>query len=797
MNDDRLLLWMAEEAAVTVKTVQVPDEPGRIAVVSAAEVTRREDFFELVAERLMEHFGGLAGGVRLVALGGYPTGLDPVRRARWLADHIGLEVVLPVAGPLPAVDAPCDPQGQPLGTPADWTSFPGWIAVAPRRPVRQDWFWPVTTRVDGARQRPRSSARRLLSVPDLSGVRPQPRLLRHGGVALAPLRPLPRRRLSVPVPQRVPPANPVVRESGELPGRRTAAGWSFLDGGTPPAGVVKSLAGALIEVSVGSTGFRLDGRALTARALATMIDVAVPRSVTPATLALRGAPLPASAMQLIVGALVDALATPLVTVAGPLRLGATGVLTAAQGFQRWYPRTDKAVATRRVEPLGQVLPPRPRRATIAAPLRRPRPAERPADTAAGTAGPVTHATLGASPQMATSPFTAAPIPDEMIARLSPVRVTVPTGAVRKALDELDLNAAGAGEPSESTDISPGPMDVAGAGVGVPDATALSEPGSVDPASPTGSTVDDTEPSAPEGRPLGGTSPENASRSGPEPVWVVPATGVVPHRAALRTALAKRFDAHARVVSRALAESPGLRAAGDDPADLVTGFVVVRAYASEERDAINPVLRGEGDMDDARALLLSRCAARGLRRLPAVLGPVHAVAVHDPTLILGYQPGTEVREPAFVDVALTEPAGPLDAVRYTIWSMSARRLGPLGIRGAETAVFAPGARFTVLAVELTATAEEPPRVYLRELPADSTSGVTRRRGATQTDAQVLTRLRAAVAGGTPSAGAVHDEAVGAVRLAFAPGLSADGRPYRLPSDPARGEAESRSNPEGQA
>ncbi|MFG1654271.1 hypothetical protein ACGFIE_30485 [Micromonospora sp. NPDC049275] len=603
----------------------------------------------------------------------------------------------------------------------------------------------------------------------------------------------------MPVPQRVPPARPVVRrEGGELPGRRTAAGWSFLDGGTPPVGVVRSLAGALIEVSVGSTGFRLDGRALTARALATMIDVAVPRSVTPATLALRGAPLPASAMQLIVGALADALATPLVTVAGPLRLTVTGVLTAVEGFQRWHPRSDKAVATRRVEALGQVLPPRPRQSAIAAPLRRPRPAERPAGTASARAAvSVAHATLVASAQMATGPFTATPIPDELVARLSPPRVTVSAGAVGEALAELGRSPAGGDESSESTDVGSGPTDVTGAGVGVLDPTTLHESGSVDRASPSGSTMDDPESPAGERQPFGVTSPEDAARSGPEPVWVVPATGVVPHRAALRTALAKRFDAHARVVSRALAESPGLRAAGDDPADLVTGFVVVRAYASEERDAVNPVLRGEGDVDDARALLLSRCAARGLRRLPAVLGPVHAVAVHDPTLILGYQPGSEVREPAFVDVALTEPAGPLDAVRYTIWSMSARRLGPLGIRGAETAVFAPGARFTVLAVELTATAEEPPRVYLRELPVDSTSGGTRRRGATQTDAQVLTRLRAAVAGGTPSAGAAHDEAAGAARLAFAPGLSADGRPYRLPRDPARREAESRSNPEGQS
>ena len=224
------------------------------------------------------------------------------------------------------------------------------------------------------------------------------------------------------------------------------------------------------------------------------------------------------------------------------------------------------------------------------------------------------------------------------------------------------------------------------------------------------------------------------------------------------------DAHARVASRTLAEEPGLRATGS-AADLVADLVALIAYHAEERDAVNTALRtGRGEGLAGREALVARGAAQALRRLPAVLGPVFAAGRDTPVVIGGYRAGAELVEPAFVDVAVAGSRAPGATVEFVIWSVSARRLDRIGSDGALTAVFPPGSRFAVLAVDPPTGEGAPTRVLLRDRAGERSSG---NGGADR----VLDRLRGAQPWGEANEPARP--------LAFAPGIDERGHRYALP------------------
>ncbi|GHJ15383.1 MULTISPECIES: hypothetical protein [unclassified Micromonospora] len=147
------------------------------------------------------------------------------------------------------------------------------------------------------------------------------------------------------------------------------------------------------------------------------------------------------------------------------------------------------------------------------------------------------------------------------------------------------------------------------------------------------------------------------------------------------------------------------------------LVALWVYGTHDRADVNAYLReapasGSEPVDGDRA---SRAAAvangvvAALPLLPVVFGPVFA-ATGVPAV---GTPGQHLTEPGFVDARLV-PGGHLAAsVEYVIWSMTARRLDGVFVAGAPVAVFPPGSRFEVLAVDPVG---ERFRVYLADLGA---------------------------------------------------------------------------------
>jgi hypothetical protein len=157
---------------------------------------------------------------------------------------------------------------------------------------------------------------------------------------------------------------------------------------------------------------------------------------------------------------------------------------------------------------------------------------------------------------------------------------------------------------------------------------------------------------------------------------------------------------------------------------------------------------------------------GLRQLPIVSGPVFATCV-TPVPVAAYETGAELIEPAFVDVGLSPNHGPGDGVDYHIWSVSARKLGPIAPDEGSTAMFAAGSRFLVLGVEAGA---ERPRVMLLDLatPPAVHEGVPGAAPQIEDIVEVLRRGRVPAGGESgPSPGP----------LAFPVGLDDSGRPHQ--------------------
>ncbi|MEV4626865.1 hypothetical protein AB0J90_11325 [Micromonospora sp. NPDC049523] len=333
---------------------------------------------------------------------------------------------------------------------------------------------------------------------------------------------------------------------------------------------------------------------------------------------------------------------------------------------------------------------------------------------------------------------------------------------------------GADQPQPAVaGIAADPVAVAEA-VGGPSAPAMAaiEPiadhagiGTAQPTVPATATPVAPPPPSPEIRPAAST---------PAPFWLVEQDWDPADRGRLRDALNGRYDAHVRVITRTLAEEPGMRAAGAST-EMIAGLVALRAYHDGEREAVNRELRTGGPVaDDAgasgsgsgeRARLLARGAVHGLRRLPTVLGPVYASALVPPPALAGYRPGLDVVEPAFLDVDLAAGPAPEATVQFVIWSASARRLDRISPGDTAAALFPPGSRFAVLAVDRPDDEQEPIRVLLRDLAGQ---GVRGDRGVER----LLERLRAAH---TPATSAKPSR-----RLEYAPGLDQSGRAYAIPS-----------------
>jgi hypothetical protein len=231
------------------------------------------------------------------------------------------------------------------------------------------------------------------------------------------------------------------------------------------------------------------------------------------------------------------------------------------------------------------------------------------------------------------------------------------------------------------------------------------------------------------------------------------------RAELRARLDGRYDAYVRVVTKTLAEEPGLRAGGMSP-DLIAGLVAVRAYSDGDRDGVNRLLRvGEGD---ETAALLARGVTHGLRFLPTVLGPVFLPGTAGADVLAAYEPGRVLTDPGLLDARITPAEFPGATVQFVIWSVTARRLGRVGVEGPAAVLFPSASRFTVLAVDSPDSATPVPRVLLGDITVSSRGGPMGGRGE-----RALTRMRAAVA---PAGDTFPDH------LPATPGLDATGHPY---------------------
>ncbi|GGM63461.1 hypothetical protein ACFFX1_14140 [Dactylosporangium sucinum] len=251
-----------------------------------------------------------------------------------------------------------------------------------------------------------------------------------------------------------------------------------------------------------------------------------------------------------------------------------------------------------------------------------------------------------------------------------------------------------------------------------------------------------------------------------PRWITEGTCDTPDRHRLRQLLDTRYETHARIVVRQLfrgEESPDAR----PTAATVSGLVAARAYCATERDALNNELRGTGPAGDGTAAtLIAECAMYGLRQLPVVTGPVFATCPI-PLPMTAYETGTELVEPAFVDVGPLPDREPGDGVDYHIWSRSARRLGSIAPDGRTTAIFTAGSRFLILGVD---AGPERPRVMLLDLavpagPHDEPSDTGPR---TEEIVEMLLHGRLP---------ARREPGPGPGPLAFPIGLDGSGQPYR--------------------
>ena len=539
------------------------------------------------------------------------------------------------------------------------------------------------------------------------------------------------------------------------------AGWSFAE--EPIAVPFQPLAGYVIEVTANRNGLRIGSRLVTPRSFASL--VAALRPTGSVIIILDGPALPDASRDMLAGAISDALGRRVTVPAGQPRFAANGLLHTNGTFLRFHPR--RAGADRRIDALGAVLPP-----FGSEPVAMP--------VSPGSSKSVAHPV-----DAPVSPILSQPVAASV---LSPVRPPERVAAETIAPITVDwsrlLSATREGRPTVAG-LDPLIPALPPVPIGPPAIEEvqppLSRPTVEGPLRALLAEAEDlAETIAPPG-PAPGTAPHPGwSESG---LWL-PDADPTPeradaNRAALRTALSGRYDMHARVVTRALSENPGLRAVSGTVGGITAGLVAVRSYLLDENETVNRVLRGSpGDTD--RVTLIAGSARYGLRRMPSVFGPVFRGRPGEPgETIAAYQPGDELIEPGFVDVSLT-PSGADTAIEYAIWSVSAHRLNGLDVDD-DAALFPPGTRFAVLAVDRQA--DGPLRVLLRDLASRRQA----RAGAAESTERVLAGLRAA-----PRPAPVIRPP--GPRMAFPIGLDHAGRRFRRPAvPPSAGLAPARATP----
>jgi hypothetical protein len=194
---------------------------------------------------------------------------------------------------------------------------------------------------------------------------------------------------------------------------------------------------------------------------------------------------------------------------------------------------------------------------------------------------------------------------------------------------------------------------------------------------------------------GGDTPRVQPVPGPEASLIPPPEGIARERAWVRRALSRQYDPAAGAVGRVLAENPGIR--GDDAtsaADRLTDLVAVRTYLFDHAGGLDAALRSGRP---GPHVPFGRCAAAGLRRLPAYRGAARlSVTLAEPDF-QWYQSRDVVTDWAFCAAVTSGRVRLPGNAEFRIWSMTARRTGLLDARLPSQVLFLPGTRFKVLRV----------------------------------------------------------------------------------------------------
>ncbi|MDP9792679.1 hypothetical protein J2S43_001191 [Catenuloplanes nepalensis] len=798
-SGDALLLRAAAEPGVAVPA-GLPSDPGHVPVVCSGEVSARPDLFELLPDVLAEHLGGTASGVRLVPLGPYADPATVTADARLLADRVGCTVTVPLRAPA------VTPSGEVLT--GAWISIDADLRLRPDHSwqpappvVRERSAPPVEAPpvealpvealpvealpvealpvealpvealpVEALLVEAPPAARPAPAVPDSRPIGASsvpspaevPAEARRAGVVVDS------RPAGAPADERAAQARPAAPASDSGPestggdvavrpttpevlGRATPEGWSFLDGESAErAAEDRAVDGAwIVTVHVGRSGFRLAGRLAPPAAVARAIRAVAGAAEAPLVLRMDGLPPSGRAADILLGALADALASPVVGADAAIIPAAGGGLETTGTFRRWHPRLENTDG-RAVDVLGSRFP---------APAGPAGPGEQPGTAEPGDAEPdppessrasalpgsvLTDVPPGSAPTQSKPVAADGPLasgaPESVPASASVVSpaVDVPPGPAQDRPAPTSVPAGSMVLPETAAPLPsgqvPAPVDAVPGVIGAEFAATVEAgrwrwerpavldrlrppaPVSPPPASPPApragvpATSVAQVPAASAEEPAADRNGAGAARVA-APNRATGGTLSAADQAAVRAVLTGRYDGYARVVTRMLAQEPGLRVAALSAPGLPAGLVAVRAYALGERDRINAALRAPDPAEPGdEAMVLARAAAFGLRRLPVVLGPL---VLRVPAGVT-YRPGEVIVEPGFLDAAF--PGAPRSAdeeppepgTELLIWSIGARRLGVLAAAGGGRAVFPAGTRFEVLS-------GGDDRTLLREVP----------------------------------------------------------------------------------
>jgi hypothetical protein len=204
-------------------------------------------------------------------------------------------------------------------------------------------------------------------------------------------------------------------------------------------------------------------------------------------------------------------------------------------------------------------------------------------------------------------------------------------------------------------------------------------------------------------------------------------------------MSRQHDAAASLMSRVLAENPGIRGDGSiATADLVTDLAALHFYLSANAGALSNAIR-EGNAGPH--VPFGRCVAAGLQRLPSYRGAARLRATLSDAELNWYEGRHVVTEWAFCPAATSGRLRLPGSTDFWIWSMTARRTGLLEPRLPSQVFFLPGTSFKVLQVSDSDRRE----VLLRELsPSEIGPDGRVELGRVPLDEAALTRLEAAAA-----------------------------------------------------